>query len=231
MAKDRSTSKFSSDAGAYPAPVARLIAELNRLPGIGARSAERLAFHILKAPPEDAEALRSAIGAAKSLVKNCRVCFNLCQDELCSVCEDVRRDASVVMVVEQPKDLIALETTGAFKGIYHVLMGRIDPMDGIGPDDLTAGALFERISSPDANTRGIAITEIVLGMNPTLDGDGTALYLADAMRRMNVRVTRLARGVPVGGQIELTGRAVLADAIVGRTSMSPDASSSDRGSA
>ena len=204
---------------AYPEPVSRLIAELSKLPGVGPRTAERLAFHLLKGSDEDAGALRAAIGDVKKLIRNCRVCFNLCQDELCTVCEDTRRDASVVMVVEQPKDLIALETTGAFRGVYHVLMGRIDPIDGIGPEELTVGDLVGRVTDPASNTRGEAAKEVILGMNPTLEGDGTALFLADALQGKGVTVTRLARGVPVGGQIEMTGRAVLADAIAGRQRM------------
>ncbi|MAY75063.1 MAG: recombination protein RecR [Phycisphaerae bacterium] len=218
MDRKRSSS-FESARSAYPEPVSRLIAELSRLPGVGPRSAERLAFHILKGSDDEAAALRAAIGDVKKLIRHCRVCFNLCQDALCAVCEDERRDASVVMVVEQPKDLIALETTGAFRGVYHVLMGRIDPIDGVGPEELTVSSLVDRVEQASQNTRGEAVREVILGMNPTLEGDGTALFLADALKATGVSVTRLARGVPVGGQIELTGRAVLADAIVGRTAM------------
>ena len=198
--------------------MARLIDELAKLPGIGRRSAERLAFHVIKSDPEEAQRLARAVADVKLHVRHCRVCFNLAGDDLCATCEDARRDRSSVMVVEQPKDLLAVEATGVYRGLYHVLMGRIDPMDGIGPGELTVEALAERVAEPRANTGGVAVKELILATSPNLDGDGTALYLQERFSPL-VRVTRLARGLPTGGQIELTGTAVLADAIVGRTGM------------
>ncbi|MEM7623958.1 MAG: recombination mediator RecR, partial [Planctomycetota bacterium] len=186
---------------------------------IGRRSAERLAMHILTAPKEDASALAAALRDVKTSVRHCDVCFNLSNGAVCSICEDHRRDRSTVLVVEQPKDLIALETTASFRGLYHVLMGRIDPLEGIGPESITVDALLARIESPGRNAGGERVQEVILGTNPTLEGDGTALYLAEVLNRTGIKVTRLARGVPMGGQIEMTGRAVLADAIVGRTAV------------
>lgn len=204
---------------AYPEPVLRLIDELAKLPGIGRRSAERLAFHLLKATPAEAMELSKAVADLKQRVRHCGVCFNLADDSTCAVCADDRRDRATVLVVEQPKDLIALETTGMFAGIYHVLMGRLSPLDGIGPDELTVGALMERIEHPESNAGGVKITEVVLGMNPTTEGDGTALYLAAELEKRGVGVTRLARGLPTGGQLEHASRAVLADAIEHRQSL------------
>ena len=170
-------------AAAYPAVVVRLIDELARLPGIGRRSAERLAFHLLKVPPEDALSLSSAIADARQKVRPCRVCSNLAdigpdaEHTLCVVCADPRRDRATVMVVEQPRDLIALEQTGMFRGVYHVLMGRVSPLEGVGPADLTTAELLARIDDPGANL-GTPVKEVVLAANPTLEGDGTALFLA-----------------------------------------------------
>lgn len=242
----------------------RLIDELAKLPGIGRRSAERLAFHVLKTPTIEIVPLARAIGDVKERVRHCRVCFNLVdwghkgakpaagpgvdvsggagiggaaspaaalaeppasEQGLCAICQDDRRDRSLVMVVEQPKDLIALEATGSFKGIFHVLMGRISPLDGVGPGDVTLRDLIERVAHPEANAGGVAIQEILLALNPTLEGDGTALYLADALSKVrpmgagSVRVTRLARGVPTGSQLEYASKAVLADAIEGRKTL------------
>ncbi|MEO0717146.1 MAG: recombination mediator RecR [Planctomycetota bacterium] len=197
----------------------RLIDELAKLPGIGRRSAERLAFHLLKATPAEAMELSKAVADLKQRVRHCGVCFNLADDSTCAVCADERRDRATVLVVEQPKDLIALETTGMFTGIYHVLMGRLSPLDGIGPDELTVSALMERVDHPESNAGGVKITEVVLGMNPTTEGDGTALYLAAELEKRGVGVSRLARGLPTGGQLEHASRAVLADAIEHRQSL------------
>lgn len=206
---------------AYPAVVVRLIDELARLPGIGRRSAERLAFHLLKVPPEDALSLSSAIADARQKVRPCRVCSNLAdigpdaEHTLCVVCADPRRDRATVMVVEQPRDLIALEQTGMFRGVYHVLMGRVSPLEGVGPADLTTAELLARIDDPGANL-GTPVKEVVLALNPTLEGDGTALFLAAELARRGVQLTRLARGLPAGSQLEYANKAVLADAIEGR---------------
>ncbi|HVZ92967.1 MAG TPA: recombination mediator RecR [Phycisphaerales bacterium] len=199
---------------AYPAPVDRLLTEFARLPGIGRRSAERLAFHVLKTPPDEALRLADAIRDVKTNVSHCRACFNFASEELCAICADQRRDHSLVLVVEQPRDLIALEQTGMHRGIYHVLMGRLSPLDGVGPEHLTIHDLFKRIDQPsDDSTR---IIEVILGLNPNLEGDGTALYLTQELKKRHVKVSRLARGLPSGGQLEFASKAVLADAIEGR---------------
>lgn len=216
------SAKPSGPASAYPESVTRLIDELAKLPGIGRRSAERLAFYLLKAAKNDALALARAITDVKQRVRHCAVCYNLADDlaqNLCSVCADDRRDRSQVMVVEQPKDLISLEQTGAFKGIYHVLMGRIAPLEGVNPGDLTIHDLLHRINDPSANAGGVPIREVILALNPTLEGDGTGLFLADALQTAGVRMTRLARGLPTGSQLEYASKAVLADAIQERRPM------------
>ena len=203
-------------AAAYPKTVDRLINEFASLPGIGRRSAERLAFHILKSPKATAQALASALEDVKSTVRHCDVCWNLSDSSRCELCIDGSRDRSLVLIIEQPRDLIALEQTGMYKGLYHVLMGRLSPLDGIGPDDLTVVPLLERIANPALNAGGTAIAEVILGLNPTIEGDGTALYLSDMLRARGVKVTRLARGLPTGSQLEFANKAVLADAIEGR---------------
>ncbi len=206
-------------SAAYPPPVDRLLNELAKLPGIGRRSAERLAFHVLKSAPADAAALAESIRDVKKLVRHCGICFNFTDSEVCSICADPRRDASTVLVVEQPRDLIAIESTGMYRGVYHVLMGRLSPLDGVGPDDLTIGDLMARIGDSSRNARSVEVAEVVLGMNPTLEGDGTALHLAEALASTSVKVSRLARGLPSGGQLDLASKAVLADAIEGRRSV------------
>lgn len=204
---------------AYPESVVKLIDEFSKLPGIGRRSAERLAFHVLKSSKEDARRFSSAIDDVKRLVRHCGVCWNLADDDPCRICADERRDASTVLVVEQPKDLIALEQTGMYRGIYHVLLGRLDPLDGVGPESLTMAGLLDRIDDPARNARGIAVAEVILGLNPDMEGDGTALHLADLAARRGVKVSRLARGLPSGSQIEFASPAMLADAIAERRSM------------
>lgn len=205
---------------AYPESVERLIAEFSRLPGIGRRSAERLAFHVLKSETQAALQLSKAIQDVKTSVKHCSVCYNLTDEDPCHICSDESRDRATILVVEQPKDLIALEQTGMYRGIYHVLMGRISPLEGVGPADLTIPDLLARIDRPEANAGGVPVREVILGLNPTIEGDGTAMYLAEEIKqRPEVRVSRLARGLPTGGQLEYANKAVLADAIQGRQSM------------
>lgn len=206
--------------GAYPASVERLIERFSRLPGIGRRSAERLAFHVLKSAREEALSLSRAIEEVKDRVRHCSVCFNLADADPCSICDSPSRDRGLVMVVEEPRDLIALEQTGMFRGVYHVLMGRISPLDGIGPEDITLDALLGRVTEPAKNSGGEAVREVVLALNPTLEGDGTALLLAQRLRERDVAVTRLARGLPTGTQLEYANKAVLADAIEGRRPVS-----------
>lgn len=209
----------SGGGSAYPGAVRELIEQLGKLPGIGSRSAERLAFHVLKSDMDSAMALANAIALVKQTVGHCRVCFNLCDGEVCSICNDPQRDRGRVLVVEQPKDLIALEQTGMYRGLYHVLMGRLSPLDGVGPGDLTIGQLFDRIQSLSEPSPRVGIVEVVLGLNPTVEGDGTALYLASELAKAGVSVSRLARGLPSGGSLEYANKAVLADAILGRQSM------------
>lgn len=222
MGKDRTNGNGNSVGNGYPSAVRELIERLSGLPGIGIRSAERLAFHILKSEPNEALAISDAIRAVKESVRHCKVCFNLSDSDVCAVCANPKRDRSVVCVVEQPKDLIALEQTGMYKGLYHVLMGRLSPLDGVGPEDLTIEHLTNRVKrSQEASDQDdrVRIEEIVLGLNPTLEGDGTALHLADVLSAYGIKVTRLARGVPTGSSLEFANKAVLGDALLGRQSM------------
>jgi recombination protein RecR len=204
---------------ANPEPVERLIDEFCKLPGIGRRSAERMAFHILKAARDDALRLSRAVQDVKDNVRSCSICFNLTDVDPCRICADERRDASLVLIVEQPRDLISLEQTGLYSGVYHVLMGRLDPLSGVEPHHLTVQRLIERIAEPAKNSCGVKVLEVILGTNPNLEGDSTALYIADELHRRGVKVTRLARGLPAGSQLEYASPAVLADAIQGRQSV------------
>ena len=211
---------FDRINSAQPEPVTRLVHELSQLPGVGRRTAERLAFHLLKADREAAMRLSKAIADVKTDVRHCGVCWNLTDDDPCAICSDSRRDASMVMVVEQPKDLWNLEQTGMFHGVYHILMGRLSPLEGVGPDSLTVNDLLRRISDPTKNAQGVKVTEVILALNPDMEGDSTGLFLADPLQSLGVNVTRLARGLPAGSQIEFANRAALADAIAGRRRMS-----------
>lgn len=204
---------------AYPECVNRLIDELAKMPGIGRRSAERLAFHLLKSEPAAAMRLSKAIADVKQSVRQCSICYNLTERDPCRICSNETRDASLIMVVEQPRDLISLEQTSMYKGIYHVLMGRLDALAGVGPEDITVDDLLQRVRDPKRNARGVAIAEVVLGLNPNFEGDTTALYLAEQLTALGVTVSRLARGLPTGSQLEYASRAVLGDAIAGRQPM------------
>lgn len=220
MSRPASNGPAKKSSSAYPEAVDRLIGELARLPGIGRRSAERLAFHLLKGDTPTAMRLSKAIEDLKKTVRHCGQCFTLADGELCAICADPRRERQRVLVVEQPKDLIALEQTGMYRGLYHVLMGRLSPLDGVGPEALTIDRLLERIDHPERfappGGEPTVIEEVILGLNPTLEGDGTALYLADVLKKRSVSVSRLARGLPTGAQLEYANTAVLADAIEGR---------------
>ena len=199
----------------YIESLRKLMDMLARLPGVGARSAERMAFHLLKGPREDALALSDAIRAVKDQVRHCSICFNLTETDPCSICTDSQRDHSVICVVEQPKDLLQLESTGVFRGVYHVLLGRIAPLENIAPSDLTIPQLMARV----AENGGTAVREIILATNPTMEGDGTSLYIQQEVGKIapQVSITRLARGLPAGAQIEYSNKAILADALSGRT--------------
>jgi len=194
---------------AYTQSLNKLIDELAKLPGIGPKTAERLAFHILKSEKNEAIALADAITKLKNSVRQCKQCHNLSETELCAICTDARRDKTIICVVEQFKDLIALEKTGLCKWLYHVLGGRIAPLEGIEPGDLTISHLISRIRNEKVN-------EVVMATNPTVEGDGTALYISSLIKPMGVKVTRLARGLPGGSQIEFASGAILTDAILGR---------------
>jgi recombination protein RecR len=193
----------------YSPIIERLMQELGKLPGIGARSAERIAFHLLKAGDAEALALADAVRDVKRLIRPCKTCFNLAEGELCAVCADLRRDPATICVVEQPKDLLSLEATGAYRGVYHVLMGHIAPLEGIEPEDLTLDPLVQRVKAG-------GVTEVILATNPTIAGDATSLHIAGLLQTTGVKVTRLARGLPAGGQIEYSNKSILTDAITER---------------
>ena len=204
--------KFEESTGhPYGKAVGNLINRLASLPGIGRKSAERLANHLLSCPEEEANSLAEAIRQVKTRVHSCSVCFNLTENDQCDICADSRRDHHAVCVVEQPRDLLALEAAGIFGGVYHVLGGRISPLNGIGPDELTINALVKRV-----RTQGVR--EIVMATNPTLEGDGTALFISNLLANDNVKITRLARGIASGSVLEFANREMLADALRGRQS-------------
>jgi len=190
----------------YSETIEKLIAEFGRLPGIGARSAERLAFHILKAADAEAFALADAIRDVKTNIRPCSVCFNIAEADLCTICADPARDKSVICVVEQPKDLLALESTGVYRGVYHVLMGHIAPLEDMEPEDLTLDALGARV-------RAGGVREVILATNPTVAGDSTSLHIGEQLANTGVTLTRLARGLPAGGQIEYANKSILSDAM------------------
>ncbi|HPS53234.1 MAG TPA: recombination mediator RecR [Phycisphaerae bacterium] len=197
----------------YSRTIETLIAELGKLPGIGARTAERLTFHLLKAPDEEALALARAIHDIKTLIHPCKVCFNPTEGDLCSICSDESRDAGVICVVEQPKDLLSIESSGAYNGRYHVLMGAIAPLDGVEAEDLTISQLVDRVQAG-------GVREVILATNPTVTGDSTSLYISSLLEKFpNVRITRLARGLPAGGQIEYASKTILSDAIKDRKNL------------
>ncbi len=192
--------------------VVNLINQMAKLPGIGKKSAERLAYHILRQHESEAIALADAIRDVKIKVKYCKQCFNLAEEELCAICRDPSRDPGLLCVVEQPRDLIALEQTGAFRGFYHVLLGRIAPLEGIGPEQLTIEALVRRV-------REGRFREVIMATNPTVEGDGTSLYISNQLGDSGVRVTRLARGITSGSVLEFANKEILTDALSGRQNL------------
>jgi len=193
----------------YAAAVQDLIDELGRLPGVGPKSAQRIAFHLLKLPREDALRLARAISEAKDKVTFCTRCFNIAEADECGICADPRREAGVVCVVEEPRDIVAVEKTGEFRGRYHVLQGAISPIEGVGPDQLRVKELLARIE-PES------IEELILCTNPNLEGEATAMYLARLISPMGVKVTRIASGMPVGGDLEYADELTLGRALEGR---------------
>ena len=192
-------------SSAYTESLNKLIDEFEKLPGIGPKTAERLAFYILKAQPTEALGLAEAIRDVKEKIKHCEICYNLSEQSVCQICSDERRDKSIICVVEQSKDIINLEKTGACKWVYHVLGGHIAPLDGIEPGDLTIEQLLDRVRNSD-------VKEVIMATNPNMEGDGTALYI----RNTGAKITRLARGLPSGSTIEYASGKILTDAIIGR---------------
>jgi recombination protein RecR len=191
------------------APVARLIEEFHKLPGIGPKSAQRLTYHLLRAPADDARALAQAILEVKEKTVLCSVCQNITDSDPCSICSNPDRDHGAICVVEEPLDILALERTGAYKGLYHVLHGVISPMDGVGPEDLKVQELLSRLRSGD-------VREVIMATNPNLEGEATAMYIARLISPLGLKVTRLARGLPVGADLEYADNVTLARALEGR---------------
>ena len=189
--------------------VVNVIEQFSRLPGIGRKSAERLAYHILRVNKEEALALADAIRAVRENVRYCEDCFNLAESDKCSICNDSRRDQSLLCIVEQPRDLMALEQSGHYQGLYHVLLGRIAPIDNIGADQLTIDQLVKRV-------RDGKFSEVIMATNPTVEGDGTALYISNVLAEFDIPLTRLARGITTGSILEHTNKEILSDAISGR---------------
>ena len=196
-------------SAAYTESLNRLIEQFSKLPGIGPKTAERLAFYILKAETTEAMSLAEAIGDVKTKIKHCKICFNLSEEPICGICSDKRRDDSIICIVEQPKDIINLEKTGSCKWVYHVLGGHIAPLEGVEPSDLTIEQLIERIHSGN-------VKEVIMATNPNMAGDGTSLYISSLLRNTDVKITRLARGLPTGSTIEYASGKMLTDAIIGR---------------
>ena len=196
----------------YAAPLENLIERLCGLPGIGPKSAQRIAFFILSIPRDDAVELARAIVEVKDKVRFCSTCFNISEGESCSICNDARRDETVICVVEEPRDVIAIESSGRFRGTYHVLGGAISPIDGVGPEELTFRELVGRL-------RDGKVTELIAATNPNAEGEATALYLAQLVRPLGITVTRIARGLPVGGDLEYADEVTLGRALDGRYEM------------
>ena len=199
-------------AAVYEGPVQALIDELGRLPGIGPKSAQRIAFYLLKAAPEDAKRLATAIVEAKERVSWCRRCFNIAEGELCGFCRDPGRDDTLICVVEEPRDIVAVERTQEYKGRYHVLQGAISPIEGIGPDQLRIRELLLRVD-------GEGVQEVILATNPNIEGEATAMYLARLLKPLGLRVTRIASGLPVGGDLEYADEITLGRALEGRRTL------------
>jgi len=193
----------------YTDSMIRLAEAFGKLPGIGRKTAERLTYYVLRAPKEEMAAFARAVTEVKETVRHCSQCHNITETDPCRICAEARRDHGVICVVEEPKDLFAIEAAGNFRGVYHVLMGRIAPLEGVGPEALTIASLIERV-------RQGGVKEVILATNPNLEGDGTALYIGKELAALGVRVTRLARGLAAGSAIEHANPAILADALNGR---------------
>ena len=196
----------------YPEPVARLIEAFQKLPGIGPKTAQRLTFFLLKRPPEEVTALSEALARVRAQIVNCSVCFNVTEEDPCRICTDPSRDGKSLCVVEEPNDLLALERTGQFRGRYHVLLGALSPLDGIGPEDLRVRELLARLETQP-------VDEVILATNPNVEGEATAIYLAKLLKPLVGRVTRIARGLPVGGDLEYADEVTLGKSLEGRKEM------------
>ena len=199
----------------YAAPLQRLIDELGKLPTIGPKTAQRLAFYMLSMSPLDAQALAEAILEAKRLIRHCSICGNITDVDPCAICTSDRRNHAVICVVEDPRDIAAMERTREFSGVYHVLQGAISPLDGIGPDDLRIAELLRRVAPEPGQTEG-PVQEVIVATNPRVEGEATALYLSRVLKPLGVRVTRIAHGLPVGGDLEYADEVTLARALEGR---------------
>lgn len=193
----------------YAKPLTRLLEALERLPGIGPRSAERIAFHLLRTPPEEARELSQAVSEIKERLRFCEVCFNLSEAPRCPICQDASRDATVLCIVEEPKDVLSIEKTGAFRGLYHVLLGAIAPLEGLGPELLKIDELFRRLADS-------SVQEVIIATDADKDGETTASYLSKLLNDRGIRVTRIASGIPVGSHLEYADQATLARALEGR---------------
>jgi recombination protein RecR len=196
----------------YPEPVARLIDALQKLPGIGPKTAQRLTFFLLKCPADEVQVLSEALTRLKKQIVHCSACFNVTEEDPCRICKDPSRDTRLLCVVEEPNDLLAMERTGQFRGRYHVLLGALSPLDGIGPEDLKVRELLARLE-------GSPMEEVILATNPNVEGEATAIYLAKLLKPLAVRVTRIARGLPIGGDLEYADEVTLAKALEGRKEM------------
>ena len=199
----------------FAGPLQDLIEELSKLPGIGPKSAQRVAFHLLKVSPAEADALAGAITEVKEKVRLCRVCFNVSDAEMCEYCSDPRRDATMICAVQEPPDIVAIERTREYRGLYHVLQGAISPIEGIGPDDLRISELIARLEPPGSEDRPV-VQELIIATSPNIEGDATALYLARLLAPLGITVTRLASGLPVGGDLEYADEVTLGRALEGR---------------
>ncbi len=194
----------------YIEPLAKLVNAFSKLPGIGGKTALRLAYHIISAPDQDVNELIDALGNIKEKIHYCTECGNFCEGQVCDVCGDTRRDHSLICVVKDPRDVIAMEKTGSFKGVYHVLHGTISPMDGIGPDDIRIKELLKRLNG---------VNEIIIATNPDVEGDATAVYIARLLKPFGIKTTRIAHGIPIGGDLEYIDEVTLAKALDGRREM------------
>ena len=199
----------------YTPALQKLIDELGKLPGVGPKSAQRIAFHLIKIPEQDALSLADAIQQAKQKVRFCETCFNMSDEAICEICSHSQRDSSLVCVVEEPRDIVALERTREYKGLYHVLQGAINPIDGIGPEQLKIRELLERL-------KGNTVVEVILCTNPNIEGEATAMYLAKLIEPLGIQVSRIASGLPVGGDLEYADELTLGRALEGRRNISGD---------